>query len=44
MACVIHDRDNVDGDETSSTAESELLPLYNCEQKETVDQVQINPE
>ena len=44
VACVIDDSDNVDGDESSSTAVSELLPLYNCEQKETVDQVQINPE
>ena len=44
VACVIEDCDDVTGDETCFIGETEMLPLYNVVQKETIDQVQINPE
>jgi hypothetical protein len=44
VACVIEDSDDVSGSEMSFTTEHEMLPLYNVKQKETVNDVLINPE
>ena len=43
IACVIEDND-VEEDKDATIKDAELLPLYNVQQKETVDDVKINPD
>jgi hypothetical protein len=44
VACVIDDSDDIMGDEESYIKNAEMLPLYNIVQKETADDVLINPD
>ena len=43
IACVIEDNDVEEGKD-ATIKDVELLPLYNVQQKETVDDVKINPD
>ena len=43
VACVIEDND-VEEDKDATIKDVELLPLYSVQQKETVDDVNINPD
>ena len=43
IACVIEDND-VEEDKDATIKDVELLPLYNVQQQETVDDVKINPD
>ena len=43
IACVIEDND-VEEDKDATIRDAELLSLYNVQQKETVDDVKINPD